>query len=122
VIIPVTGIVQARFRAISNGCCAGDLAIDEVSISDGPSCVPPVAISDSVITGDSVNIHFTDLSGATAWVYEYGITGFVPGTGTVDTATNPFGIGGLVTNATYDIYIRSLCGASPSGWSGVYTF
>jgi hypothetical protein len=123
VIIPVTGIVQARFRAISNGCCAGDLAIDEVSISDGPSCVPPVAISDSVITGDSVNIHFTDLSGATGWVYEYGITGFTPGTGTVDTAfTNPFGIGGLVTNATYDIYLRSICGASTSSWSGVYTF
>jgi hypothetical protein len=84
-----------------------------VSIEQGPSCVPPIAIFDSVITGDSVNIYFTDLSGATGWVYEYGITGFVPGTGTIDTATtNPFGIGGLTTNSTYDVYIRSLCGGS----------
>jgi hypothetical protein len=123
VLIPVTGTIQARFRAISAGCCGGDLAIDEVSIEQGPSCVPPIAIFDSVITGDSVNIYFTDLSGATGWVYEYGITGFVPGTGTIDTATtNPFGIGGLTTNSTYDVYIRSLCGGSSSSWSGAYTF
>lgn len=53
---------------------------------------------------------------------EYGVTGFVPGTGTtILNVTKPYTLEGLTPGTTYDFYIRKKCGEVYSDWSIVAT-
>ncbi|RRJ92441.1 T9SS C-terminal target domain-containing protein [Paenimyroides tangerinum] len=51
---------------------------------------------------------------------EYGVTGFVPGTGTtLLNVTKPYTLENLTPGTTYDFYIRKKCGDLYSDWSAV---
>lgn len=53
---------------------------------------------------------------------EYGVTGFVPGTGTtILNVTKPYTLEGLTPGTTYDFYIRKKCANLYSDWSTVAT-
>jgi hypothetical protein len=66
---------------------------------------------------------FFDPAGGTNFEIEYGLYGFVPGTGTMITSgitASPYTITGLSASTVYDIYIRKNCGSSFSVWNGPY--
>lgn len=72
----------------------------------------------------SLTVDWVENGTATAWQLEYGVTGFVQGTGTLVLASGkPFAIGSLAANTAYDVYVRSVCSpGDTSGWSLKGTF
>jgi len=96
----------------------GDIAIDDLSIVEGPTCFVPTNLSITASTTNSVSLSWTS-GGATNWQIEYGPVGFTPGTGTiVNTTSNPFIITGLNPSSAFDFIVRDSCGAADvSQWS-----
>lgn len=86
--------------------------IDDFNYEEIPSCFRVSDISHTNISLDSTAISWIDPNGTAAPEYEleYGLAGFVPGTGTVKIATtNPDTLSGLMNSSAYDIYIRAIC-------------
>lgn len=97
----------------------GDIAIDDFSIAEGPSCLYPTALASTASTVNSVTLSWTS-GGASNWQVEYGPVGFVHGSGTLVTAnSNPFTVTGLSASQSYDFYVRDSCGlGNVSSWEG----
>ncbi|MBI1316885.1 PKD domain-containing protein [bacterium] len=97
----------------------GDIAIDDFSLAEGPSCLYPTNLSVTTSTANSVTLAWTT-GGASNWQVEYGPVGFVPGTGTlVSAGSNPFVVNGLSASQSYDFYVRDSCGVgNVSQWEG----
>ena len=100
-----------------------DIAIDDVSIHETPSCTAPTGIVSSNILLDGADINWTAGATESAWNLEYGASGYTQGTGTsiALTATN-YSITGLLSNTTYDVYVQADCGSDQSPWSGPHSF
>ncbi len=120
-------LARIRFRAESGGSSSdfyGDMAIDDVSIIEAPSCLAPSALTASNITTTAADLGWTENGTATTWIIEYGATGFSQGAGTVVVAgTNPYNLSGLTDDTEYDYYVRAFCGVGDSSsWAGPFTF
>jgi len=100
----------------------GDIALDDLSIVEAPTCPDPSALSATSTAPTDVELSWTT-GGATAWQIEYGQTGFVPGNGTIiNVTTNPYTVTGLTSGVSYDFYLRDSCGATDfSDWIGPVT-
>lgn len=110
VVLTATGTIQVRFVGTRGTGFRGDIAIDELTIEEAPTCIEPNSLSASAIFADSLEISWTDVNGASQWQLEYGPPGFTLGTGTqVLTSSNPYMLTGLTPNTEYDIYIRAVC-------------
>ena len=118
-------IIQIKFKAFSANLSSfnAPIAIDDFDIHEKPSCPKPKNVVLSNIGGTSVQVAWTS-GGATNWQIEYGPTGFTPGSGTlINVSNNPFTIGGLAGNTTYDVYVRDSCGPiNFSPWAQKETF
>ena len=105
----------------SSGATAqqGDVALDDLSIVEAPTCPDPTNLTATAISTTEVELAWTT-GGATAWHVEYGPSGFVQGNGTIVNATsNPFIVTNLVAGTSYDFYVRDSCGATDfSDWIG----
>ena len=113
----------------SNSSTYLTIQIDDIEVEALPTCLEPINISVSDITTTSANFNWTESGTATDWEIEIGELGFVPGTGTTYTHSNPFGINqtynltGLTSATAYDVYLRSDCGAGDySTWIGPVSF
>jgi len=115
--------LKVRFRYDDGGVWAWYWAVDNVVIADVPSCPAPTALTATNITASAADLGWTT-GGAANWNVEYGVSGFVPGTGTVVTnASNPYSLAGLSPSTCYDYYVQDSCGAGDvSVWAGPYTF
>ncbi len=123
-----TGI-QIRFRAISAGCCSGDMALDDISIDVGPPCFKPSSISVVSIGVTDVTLDWVPSSG-TSWEVAYGAPGFHPDSAVgsangpiaiLPASTHPFVVTGLTANTDYHFYVREACATVPganSEWRG----
>ena len=123
VTVPADGIYYVAFH----GKSPADqdlLMIDDFSIMETPSCIPPSTLSAANITVDSAELSWMENGTATAWNIEYGPTGYTQGTGTiVNATTNPYTLTGLTQATTYDFYVQADCGSGDtSTWFGPYTF
>ncbi|MDG1527069.1 MAG: PKD domain-containing protein, partial [Schleiferiaceae bacterium] len=100
----------------------GDIAVDDLSIVEAPTCPDPSALSATPTSTTEIELAWTT-GGATAWQVEYGQSGFVQGNGTIVNAlTNPFTVAGLTSGVTYDFYVRDSCSATEfSDWIGPAT-
>jgi Secretion system C-terminal sorting domain len=109
------------------------ISLDDISITESPSCLNPTSIIASNITSNSVDLSWTDGSGGLQFDYEYAIQ--APGTGVpasagaqvgdVTIAGEGFDINGdpLAANTLYEVYVRSDCGGGDfSPWVGPITF
>ncbi|HRF16071.1 MAG TPA: GEVED domain-containing protein [Bacteroidia bacterium] len=118
--------VLIRFASNSNygsGIC--DQGLDEFSIYDAPSCLPPTALIGSPTTATTANISWTAPNPVPSNGYEYAVstsaTPPVSGTAFAGTSTN---VTGLTANTTYYLHVRSDCGGGNfSSWatSSFYT-
>ena len=74
----------------------------------------------SASTLSSTEVSFTWVAGdsETDWTYEYGVTGFSLGNGTIGTTTSTaLSFSGLVPVETYDIYVQANCSSDNSAWT-----
>lgn len=73
-------------------------------------CETPTNLSISEITDVSAVLNWENLNDELDVKVEYGLTGFLPGNGTIlSVSENSISINGLIPNTTYDFYIQALC-------------
>ena len=121
--LSITGPIQARFIVdeITTGDYYDDVAIDDVQITELPTCAKPTSLTVDSVTSDAANVSWT--SDETSFNIEYGVSGFTQGNGTVTTAnSNSISFTGLTSNTAYDVYVQSDCGGDISEWSSPLTF
>lgn len=119
---PVTGYdvyIRQDCSASSNGYSANSA---KVSFTTTVACPAPTAVTIGSITTSGASVTFT--GSGSAYLVEYGPTGFTPGTGatagatgTIVTGTSPVTLSGLTSATNYDVYVRQDCSASTNGYS-----
>ena len=121
--------IQVRFMTnqtiIANGSFYNDILIDEVRVDEMTTCLPPSNLAVANITSTSADLSWTENNTATNWNIEFGLPGFTIGSGTPapNVSSNPYTLGGLTPNTTYDFYVQSACGPSDqSAWFGPFEF
>ena len=78
-----------------------------------PRCTEPTNIEASTISFDSATLTWTDENDTASFSIEYGLSGFMPGSGTViSSESTNLAISNLESNTNYDVYITSVCSAS----------
>ena len=88
-----------------------------------PACIAPGTVAVGSISANSASVTFT--SAGSAFIVEYGATGFTPGTGAtagtggtvVIGAASPIGLTGLTAATAYDVYVRQNCTGANNGYS-----
>jgi len=120
-----TGDARVAFILPEGNGQWNDLKIDSVSIETMPSCFSYNQMAAS-IADTSAGLSW-DYTGTNCFNVEYGLAGFIQGTGvgalagTVDSnVTSTHTLTGLNPNTTYDFYVESCC--NPGTWEGPFTF
>ena len=114
--------VSIRWRDVSDGTFAAyGTGLDNITIEEIPACPAPTGLTATVITNNSANIGW---SGATTVEIDYGTPGHPAGTGTIlsGVTANPYTLGGLTSQTSYDVYVRQDCGGTFSTWAGPISF
>ncbi len=119
--------VQITFRVTSGSSFETDFAIDNFEISEAPSCPDPSLLMVTNIGPNAATVSWTENGTASVWQVEVQPVGVAQGTaGAVFenlSSTNPQVVNGISSESTYDVYVRSDCGAGDfSGWVGPITF
>ena len=125
--LPLTGLMQNTTYEfyIQSDCGNG-----EFSNNAGPftfttllSCPAPINIMITDIGSSFAEISWDASFAAVSYNVEYGLAGFLPGTGTVVNTTNLSTIiTGLTQNTAYDFYVNSDCGNELSNNAILSTF
>ena len=122
--LPVGVITQFRVIVDENNgsCCGNDVAFDDFTVGEKPSCPDPTNLGIFGIAANSASAGW--LSAGTNFDVQYGATGFTLGSGTsMASANDTITITGLTDATTYDVYVRDICGAGDtSNWVGPVTF
>ncbi|MBR3413532.1 MAG: fibronectin type III domain-containing protein [Bacteroidales bacterium] len=84
--------------------------VDDITLEVAPDCPEVDHMTASNITTSSANINWRENGSASSWTIEYGVHGFTPGTGTIESVSSrPYNISGLVANTEYDVYVTPDC-------------
>ncbi len=125
----ITGPIQVRFivDTVIGDNYENDIAIDDVSVKEAPSCFSPSSLAVSNITDTSADLMWTENGSATEWEILYGEAGFDPATeGTSvmdDDGTLGITLNGLSSATEYDVYVRAICApGDESEWTGPIAF
>jgi hypothetical protein len=143
-IVAQTGIINGNYQLLTGTftpASSGDIylgilgtindtpwyiSIDDISVFETPSCLPPSSLVSSNITTNTADLGWTENGTATTWNIKYGAPGFdveTEGTSVAGVTDNPYTLGGLTANTTYDWYVQADCGGGDlSPWAGPSTF
>ncbi|TKS56158.1 fibronectin type III domain-containing protein [Mesohalobacter halotolerans] len=124
--------VDIRFKAVRGPNFNSDIAIDEISVDEAPSCIKPQNLTTSNITPDSADLTWDEepLSTATDG-YQWLIMaeGDAPDpfnaidSGSVNNGVFTVSVNGLSPDTNYDAYVRSNCGGGDiSSWTSATSF
>ena len=113
-------VVYLRIQYTHPGGPAGDIAIDRMQVHSCLDCGMPSALTTSNLRSMEVDFSWTSSGSATGYEIEYGLDGFVPGTGTrLSSAATTINITGLMSGTKYDLFVRETCGGGNVGpWVG----
>ncbi|MGK0387486.1 MAG: hypothetical protein ACI94Y_000212 [Maribacter sp.] len=120
--------LKMRFIGTRGSGSRGDIAIDDVTIINAPSCSNPSELIANNVTSTSAELTWIDenLAPPAAWEIKYGPIGFNQGgvnelNGILD---NPYILSNLLPDTSYEFYVRANCGSidGKSEWSGPFTF
>ena len=120
--------VRFAFRALEgavNGTTDLNFYVDNFEIRPTPACPEVTTLAVANITSSSANLSWVENGTATLWNIEYGAPGFTLGTGMqqLGVTTNPYTLGGLTSNTTYEFYVQVDCGGlGTSVWVGPLSF
>ncbi len=117
--------VVIRFKLVADsGVQREGWYIDDILVDD-PSCPAPSELAKNNLDATSVDLNWTENGSATTWEIEYSTSGFVQGSGTIETVTNnpSLTLQNLTAGTSYDWYVRASCGDDDySTWVGPNTF
>jgi len=86
-----------------------------------PECLPISGVQITEITPYTAKVEWAGEDDF--YILEYGLSGFTQGTGTLlEDTDNPTLLGNLLSETTYQVYVRQMCGSNESPWAGPYTF
>ncbi len=87
------------------------------------SCPSPSSLLATHITQISAELSWVS-GGASNWDLEYGLSGFILGSGTrISTTTPSYTVSGLTSGQSYQFYVRDSCGGgNVSTWAGPQNF
>jgi len=112
--------VKANCSADSASQWVGPINVQGVVVN--PNCPNPsnLTATRNATTNTNVNVAWTVGATEASWEIQYGMTGFVIGTGTSVISTTPTKlVSGVSATVTYDFYVRAICSATQnSGWIG----
>lgn len=95
--------------------------IDNIVVDFLPTCPDPMNLT-AVATGENTaSVYWAITSTEQQYKVEYGLQGFIPGTGTAlheTTSADSVNLTSLDGNTLYDIYLRSECSSSYGNWVG----
>ncbi|WP_046757184.1 T9SS type A sorting domain-containing protein [Kordia jejudonensis] len=118
--------ITVTFRGTAVGTFEGDIAIDNISFTELPSCPQPNALTATTITDTTADLGWTENGTATVWdveIVDVTAGGMATGTPTASGVTNPYAAMGLTQNNDYSFYVRSDCGGGTlSSWAGPFAF
>ena len=118
-----SGVVRIKFTGTRGSDYYSDIAIDDFTVEETPSCLAPNGLSSASVDADSVILSWTANGSETEWDIEYGASGYTQGTGTTvsSVTSNPYTLTGLSGATAYDIYVRAACADGDSSWSSSVT-
>ncbi|WP_299886210.1 fibronectin type III domain-containing protein [uncultured Lacinutrix sp.] len=122
--------ITITFRTTANNVAfttRGDIAIDNVSFEEAPTCLKPSTLTTTNITNNTTNLGWTETSSATLWNIELvDLTAGDSATGiatTYDITNNQYTETSLAANNDYAFYVQTNCGAGDlSTWVGPHFF
>ena len=117
--------IAVIFRGTSAGVFEGDIAIDNVSFDELPSCPDPSMLMASNISDTSAELSWTEVGTAALWnveIVDITAGGTPTGTATDPGVTNPYMVMGLTQNNDYEYYVQSDCSGETSNWVGPFAF
>jgi len=123
-----SGIIQIKFEGVRGSSYTGDMAIDDISVIEAPTCPKPIALAVDATGTTTADVSWTDQASTSAYDVKYGAPGFDPSTEGTLVAGNATGatITGLTASTTYQFYARAKCGvgigSSTSPWAGPVAF
>ena len=104
----------------------GSLADFSIVVSGGVTltCANPSMLTSANLTATSADLGWMENGTATSWQISYGAPNAPAGSGvTMVTGTNPINLTGLMPNASYDFYVRAICGVGDTSvWVGPLNF
>jgi hypothetical protein len=108
-------VVTIETSAVPPSCSTytyGETEDYSIEVLPLPTCMPVTGVGVSAITATSVQVNWSLIDGLqTAWIIEYGLDGFTPGSGTqVPVASYPYVLTGLDPETAYDVYVYADCG------------
>ena len=90
--------------------------VDDFVIEQIPDCLPAVNLTATNTTDSTADLTWTDNVGYTSWNVEYGVRGFIRGTGMVEVANDTnISLTGLTVNTAYDVYVTPNCSGNVPG-------
>ena len=125
-----TGPIQARFVVTRGTGLTGDISLDDISIMQAPSCLPPTGVSISPVAATTATVNWTASTTppGVGYDYYYNTTNTAPTSTTTPTgSTGPTvttaNLTGLTPITTYYLWVRTDCAANDqSTWSGPEVF
>ncbi len=115
-----------RFTYDDNGSWQWGFCFSSPTITSStpPTCPLPSNLLSGPTSSSTAILNWTENGSATLWQIEWGLGGFIPGTGTtVFVSNNPDTILGLPANSNLEYYVRSICSpGDSSGWVGPQVF
>ena len=125
--LTITGDVQVRFTFSEPlGGLEDDIAIDDVTFSELPSCTQPNSLTVANVESSSADLGWTETGTATTWNIELvnitdGGTQTMMATSTG--VSNPYMATELTDATDYEYYVQSDCGVDgTSVWFGPFAF
>ena len=127
--LTVTGLAQTtQYNAAVKAICGGGYAESEYgdTIQFTTTTCPQVeGVTVSDITANSATVTWTDASGVSSYILEYGNAGFQQGQGTPVTVNNAttYTLTGLESEKSYSVFVRAVCAEDATGaWSSRVNF
>lgn len=112
--------VKANCSADSSSPWVGPINVQGVVTN--PNCPNPsnLTATRNATTNTNVDLAWTAGATETSWEIQYGMSGFVIGTGTpVNSTTTTKQVSGISATVAYDFYVRATCSATQnSSWIG----
>lgn len=120
-------IARIRFRiepSPAGSVFDADIAIDDITINEAPTCFTPTALTSANITDISADVNWIENFTANEWEVQYDTAGFTLGTGNSIYPTDTFAtIVGLSPLTAYEFYVRAICGVGDTSlWTAVASF
>ena len=113
--VPISGAPSGAYIALRycGGTEMGYVCVDDISIRRSPTCFEPASVSITSTTYNSVSFSWTPSGqGETQWQYAVVTAGATPVSWSETTDTRSAIVSGLTTGTTYQVCVRSYCGAS----------